>query len=553
MLMPSASQRYLVEFDARRLAHRFTDILVLGGGLAGLQAALAIPHSMNVLVVTKGPLQQSNSSYAQGGIASVLDPEDRIEWHVRDTLIAGANLCDPAAVQMVVSQGPDCIRRLVEFGANFDSKGSQITLGREGGHSHNRIIHALGDATGQEIMRAVITTTLNRPNIDVFENAFTIDLLTDVTGCRGALVHYRNETQMIWARQTILATGGAGQLYRETTNPAVATADGHAIAIRAGVEVRDMEFMQFHPTVLYIAGSSRSLITEAVRGEGAYLVDKDGYRFMGDYDSRLELAPRDIVSQAIVAQMEKTHHSNVYLDLSHLNAEFIRGRFPGILQTCADFGIDITRDRIPVRPGAHYMIGGVTVDLDGRTSLPGLWAAGEVTSSGLHGANRLASNSLLEGVVYGIRAGQAASCVAEGLSPVRSVESLQSHLPPMSSRPIDLVDIRNSLKSLMWRSVGVRRTASELEEASKTVQRWRVSLLTHALQDAAGWELRNMLDVAAVMIAAAQQRTESRGVHWRSDFPKQNDALWRQHVCFRGDETYLRPLPETELVDKPAP
>jgi L-aspartate oxidase len=550
--MSSASQRYLVEFDARRLAHRFTDILVLGGGLAGLQAAQAVPQSMNVLVVTKGPLQQSNSSYAQGGIASVLDPEDRIEWHVRDTLIAGANLCDPAAVQMVVSQGPDCIRRLVELGANFDSKGSQITLGREGGHSHNRIIHALGDATGQEIMRAVIATTLNRPNIDVFENAFTIDLLTDATGCRGALVHYRNETQMIWARQTILATGGAGQLYRETTNPAVATADGHAIAIRAGVEVRDMEFMQFHPTVLYIAGSSRSLITEAVRGEGAYLVDKDGYRFMGDYDSRLELAPRDIVSQAIVAQMEKTHHSNVYLDLSHLNAEFIRERFPGILQTCADFGIDITRDRVPVRPGAHYMIGGVTVDLDGRTSLPGLWAAGEVTSSGLHGANRLASNSLLEGVVYGIRAGQAASRVAEDLSPVRTVEPLQSRLPPTSSRPIDLVDIRNSLKSLMWRSVGVRRTASELEEASKTVQRWRVSLLTHALQDAAGWELRNMLDVAAVMIAAAQQRTESRGVHWRADHPKQDDAHWRQHVCFRGHETYLRPLPATEGVDKSA-
>lgn len=550
--MPSASQRYLVEFDARRLAHRFTDILVLGGGLAGLQAALAVPQSMNVLVVTKGPLQQSNSSYAQGGIASVLDPEDRIEWHVRDTLIAGANLCDPAAVQMVVSQGPDCIRRLVELGANFDSKGSQITLGREGGHSHNRIIHALGDATGQEIMRAVISTTLNRPNIDVFENAFTIDLLTDPTGCRGALVHYRNETQMIWARQTILATGGAGQLYRETTNPAVATADGHAIAIRAGVEVRDMEFMQFHPTVLYIAGSSRSLITEAVRGEGAYLVDKDGYRFMGDYDSRLELAPRDIVSQAIVAQMEKTHHSNVYLDLSHLDAEFIRGRFPGILQTCADFGIDITRDRIPVRPGAHYMIGGVTVDLDGRTSLPGLWAAGEVTSSGLHGANRLASNSLLEGVVYGIRAGHLASRVAGDLSPVRTVEPLQSRLPPTSGRPIDLSDIRNSLKSLMWRSVGVRRTAIELEEASKTVQRWRVSLLTHALQDAAGWELRNMLDVAAVMISAAQQRTESRGVHWRADYPKQDDTNWRQHVCFRGHETYLRPLLETELVDKSA-
>ena len=541
--MPAASLRYLVEFDTQRVAHRFTDILILGGGLAGLQAALAIPPDLPVLVVTKGPLQQSNSSYAQGGIASVLDPEDRIEWHVRDTLIAGANLCDPEAVQMVVSQGPDCIRRLVELGAHFDSKDSQLALGREGGHSHNRIIHALGDATGQEIMRAVMAAVQNRPNIQIFENAFTIDLLTLEGNCCGAIVHYRNETQLVWARQTILATGGAGQLYRETTNPSVATADGHAIAIRAGVEVRDMEFMQFHPTVLYIAGSSRSLITEAVRGEGAWLVDRDGYRFMADYDARLELAPRDVVSQAIVAQMEKTHHSNVYLDLSHLDPAFIRGRFPGILQTCADFGIDITRDRIPVRPGAHYMIGGVTVDLEGKTSLPGLWAAGEVTSSGLHGANRLASNSLLEGVVYGIRAGQGASLAAAASAPVRQFHPWRQRLPPTSNRPIDLVDIRNSLKALMWRSAGVRRTADELQAAAQTVQRWRTSLATHGLFEPAAWELRNMLDVAAVMISAALQRTESRGVHWRADYPQQDDAAWRQHICFREGHSYLVPLP----------
>ncbi|MFO0527607.1 MAG: L-aspartate oxidase, partial [Planctomycetota bacterium] len=335
----------------------------------------------------------------------------------------------------------------------------------------------------------------------------------------------------------------AGQLYRETTNPAVATADGHAIAIRAGVEVRDMEFMQFHPTVLYIAGSSRSLITEAVRGEGAWLVDKEGYRFMADYDPRLELAPRDIVSQAIVAQMEKTQHSNVYLDLSHLDPVFIRGRFPGILQTCADFGIDITRDRIPVRPGAHYMIGGVTVDLDGRTSLPGLWAAGEVTSSGLHGANRLASNSLLEGVVYGIRAGQGAANAAAAAASARQVQPWRHHLPPTSSRPIDLTDIRNSLKALMWRSAGVRRNADGLQGAAQTVQRWRTSLATHGLFEPAAWELRNMLDVAAVMIVSALERTESRGVHWREDYPQQDDSGWRQHICFRGGNSYLQPLP----------
>jgi L-aspartate oxidase len=383
-------QHYLVNFDPGQLVHRFVDVLVLGGGLAGLRAALEIDSSLRVLVVTKDRLQNSNSAWAQGGIAGVIDPEDRVEWHVRDTLVAGAGLCDHAAVEMVVQEGPACIEELVAMGTRFDQKNEQLTLGREGGHSHNRIVHALGDATGQEIMRAVIERVRQRERIEIAEQTFTLDLLSPEGVCRGALVSRSGQLQMVWASQTILATGGAGQIFRETTNPAVATADGHALALRAGAVVRDMEFMQFHPTVLYIAGSSRTLITEAVRGEGAWLVDRDGYRFMPDYDERAELAPRDIVAQAIVRQMEVTQFPHVWLEMAHLDPVHIRHRFPGIGEDCAEFGIDITRDRIPVRPGAHYMVGGIQVDLEARTSLPGLWAAGEVTSSGLHGANRLA-------------------------------------------------------------------------------------------------------------------------------------------------------------------
>ncbi len=530
-------RRYLVPFDVRRSLHRFVDILILGGGLAGLRAALACDPQLQVLVVTKDQLAESNSSYAQGGVASVIDPEDQIEWHVRDTLIAGADLCDPQAVEMVVKQGPECIRELMEWGTQFDLQNEQLALGREGGHSHNRIVHALGDATGQEIMRAVIQRVRRQPHIDIIEQAFTLDLLTDGQRCWGASVMHRDQMQLVWAKQTILATGGAGQLYRETTNPAVATADGHAMAIRAGVAVRDMEFMQFHPTVLYIAGGSRSLITEAVRGEGAYLIDRDGQRFMPEYDARAELAPRDVVSQAIVQQMEKTQHPCVYLDLSHLNSDHIRARFPGILQACARFGIDITRDRIPVRPGAHYMIGGVTVDCDGRTSLPGLWGGGEVTSSGLHGANRLASNSLLEGLVYGQRAGQGASAAAVALGNWQWPIALSGDAvePPPTNTHLDFADIRNSLKSLMWRAVGVRRNRAGLAEALETVRQWQHNLLRQRLTSAAAWELQNLLDVGAVMIEAALRREESRGVHFREDFP-QPVPEWRRHLTFQANQ-----------------
>jgi L-aspartate oxidase len=530
--------RYLVPFRPRELPHFFTDVLIIGGGLAGLRAANAIDRKLNALVVTKDAIQQSNSSYAQGGIAGVMDPDDRFEEHVNDTLIAGGTLCDPAVVDMVIREAPQRIQELIEWGTHFDEAAGKITLGREGGHSKSRIVHALGDMTGREVMRAVIQRTLQQPNVRVWENTFTIDLLTCEGACRGAIVANRHgEKMLVWARQTILATGGCGQVYRESTNPPVATGDGHALGYRAGAQLRDMEFIQFHPTVLYIAGGSRSLITEAVRGEGGWLVDKDGHRFMPEYDPRAELAPRDIVSQSIVTQMEKTRHPCVYLDVTHLDRDFVKKRFPGIAAACLQFGIDITRDKIPVRPGAHYMIGGLTIDEHGQTTIPGLWAAGEVSSSGLHGANRLASNSLLEGLVYGAHAGAAASEAALAQETDYRVYPLENAVVAPPAEPLDLADIRNSLKSLMWRNCGVRRDRELLDEALETVDGWRRYVLARQFDDTHGWELQNMLTLSRVMIQAALLREESRGVHLRVDYPRIDDARFNNHLWFERQES----------------
>ena len=502
--MLERTPRYIVPFDPKRTCHRFADVLIIGGGLAGLRAALAVPAEQSVLVVTKSALRQSNSNFAQGGIAGVIDPEDRFEDHIADTLAAGGQLCDPAVVEMVVREAPGRINELVEWGTQFDLQSGALALGREGGHSHHRIVHALGDSTGKEVMRAVIDRAPGAPNVEAWENAFTLDLLTHEDRCRGALVWSEQQGKVfVWAKQTILCTGGAGQIYRETTNPEVATGDGLAIAYRAGAELRDMEFMQFHPTVLYIAGSSRSLITEAMRGEGAQLVDRNGHRFMPDYDERGELAPRDVVSRSIVEQMDRTRHPNVYLDLTHLDAKSVRARFPGIAAICAEFGIDITRDRIPVRPGAHYMVGGVTVDLEGRTTLAGLWAAGEVTSSGLHGANRLASNSLLEGLVYGAHAGRGAAREAARQGDDLHALNLSNASVEDGIEQLDLADIRNSLKSLMWRSAGVRRDRERLLEARQNIDRWCGYVLPRQFTHEQGWELQNMLTVARIVIEAA--------------------------------------------------
>jgi L-aspartate oxidase len=530
--------RFLAAFHPKQTPHYFADVLILGGGLAGLRAAIEIDSSLSVLVITKDALDESSSSWAQGGIAGVMDPEDCFEDHIADTLKAGGSLCDRQVVEMVVREAPNRIQELIEWGTRFDELAGELVLGREGGHSHNRIVHALGDATGKEVMRAVTHWARQLPNLQFWRNAFTIDLLTDDQGCCGALVWnaYRGKT-IVWAKQVILCTGGIGQLYRESTNPPVATGDGYAMAYRAGVELRDMEFVQFHPTVLYIAGSSRSLITEAVRGEGAHLVDAHGYRFMTDYDPRGELAPRDVVAHAIVTQMQKTQHPNVYLDLSHLGADFIRGRFPGMVRSCAEFGIDITCERIPVRPGAHYMIGGLTVDLSGGTKMSGLWACGEVASSGLHGANRLASNSLLEGLVYGAHAGRQASRLAQQ-TPDRFEVLPLAQRPTLDGSPLalDLQDVRNALKSLMWHAAGVRRHAAGLEQAARQVDTWCRYVLPRQFTTPDGWELQNMLTVARVIIRAALERKESRGVHLRTDFPELDQERWNRHLSWtRGD------------------
>jgi L-aspartate oxidase len=530
--MTPFTRRYLVRFNPKHSPHFFTDVLVIGAGIAGLRAALQVPPGLDVLVVTKDKVQQSNSNYAQGGIAGVLSPEDRFENHIEDTIRAGGGLCDREVVEMVVREAPAQINDLVAWGTHFDLEDGQLALTREGGHSHRRIVHALGDATGFEVMRAIIEQARRRPNVALWDDTFTLDLLTHEGACVGALLWRPGQGKLlVWAKQTVLASGGAGMVYRETTNPPVATGDGMAAAYRAGAGLRDMEFMQFHPTVLYVAGSSRFLISEAVRGEGAYLRDKNGERFMLAVDPRAELAPRDVVAQAIFCCMERTRHPNVYLDLSHLEPELVRRRFPGIAQVCRGFGLDITRDLIPIRPGAHYMIGGVPVDTAGRTSVPGLWAAGEVTSSGLHGANRLASNSLLEGLVYGASCGRGAAQAAAGMPDTLAALPLRGDFRPETDGALDVADITNSLRSLMVRNMGVVRERAGLKDAEHQVAFWCRYVLPREFDFRAGWELQNLLTVARLMIASALERTESRGVHYRNDFPERDDAHWQRHIC----------------------
>ncbi|MDR2761183.1 MAG: L-aspartate oxidase [Planctomycetaceae bacterium] len=521
--------RYLVPFHPKRHPHFFTDVLIIGGGLAGCRAALAVDPSLSVLLICKDGLDNSNSVNAQGGIAAVWAKTDTIQEHIEDTITAGGELCDKTVVEHVVNRGPFEVRNLIEIGAKFDKTSSgEIMLGREGGHRSDRILHANGDSTGREVMRSLIAELRQRPNVRIWENTFALDLLTVANRCRGAIVYWKkhDEKELIWAKQTILACGGMGQVYRETTNPSIATGDGVAMAFRAGAAIRDMEFVQFHPTVLYIAGSSRSLISEAMRGEGAKLVDRNGYEFMKEYDSRGDLAPRDVVSLSIVRHLKKTNTSNVYLDLTHKPKDWIYSRFPGIVATCKRFGIDVSKDKIPVRPGTHFAMGGVVVDIDGQTTLGGLWAAGEVSSSGLHGANRLASNSLLESLVYGESAGRGASKIAKMMTNDYDVEPIENKpLPPIDQttqnpQSIDLTDICNSLKSLLWRTAGVIRNESGLKTALDDTLLWSKYIFSQNFSDVAGWEVQNMLIVARLIIEGALSRKETRGAHNREDYPK---------------------------------
>lgn len=543
--------RYLASFHPKRVLHRFTDVLVLGSGLAGLRAAMAVDPSQDVLIVTKERASQSNSHYAQGGIAAVWDPGDCFESHVEDTLGAGKGLCDPAIVELVVREAPQRVAELMEWGADFDRVNGELSLTREGGHSFNRILHALGDSTGKEVIRAALARAERLANICILEDTFSIDLLTENGRCRGALTWApATGVQMIWARETILATGGCGQLYRETTNPRVATGDGLAMAYRAGAELLDMEFLQFHPTVLYVAGSARTLVSETVRGEGAFLRDREGVRFMPDYDQRAELAPRDVVSMAIVSRMAQTRHPCVYLDLSHLDPDKVRRRFPGITASCRRYGLDFGVDLIPVRPGAHYMIGGIRTDRHGRTNVDNLWACGEVAATGLHGANRLASNSLLEALVFGYACGAGAGR-SETPTPVGAPGPTLRHefTEKASEKELDLVDIRNSLSSLMFRDVGILRDAVSLRRAAESVDFWSRYVLGQPFAGPEGWELQNLLTVAGLIIRHALTRAESRGTHQRTDCAQTDDRHWRGHLVSVRSEAGV----STKLATSPAP
>jgi L-aspartate oxidase len=525
-------RRYLVDIDSIATNQLFTDCLVIGAGVAGLRAAIEAADHRNVVIICKGTLEDSNTWKAQGGIACVLNEDDTFESHIGDTLGTGCGICDEQIVNMVVRQGPELVEEIHRWGAKFDLVDGRIDATREGGHSHARIAHAHGDETGRVIAQALINKVRAKRNVRILENFFAIDLLTDSESrCLGVIGSDAGRGQLIiWSAKTILATGGAGQLYRETTNPDVATGDGLAMAYRAGAVLRDLEFVQFHPTTLYIAGASRALVTETLRGEGAILLDTTGKRFMKEYHEAGELAPRDVVSRAILEQMLKTESTHVYLDVRHLDKEHFAGRFPLINELCESFDIDISKDLIPVRPSAHYMVGGVKTDASARTGIENLYACGEIASTGLHGANRLGSNSLLEGLVFGRTVGL--SVVEQKDADISSLRhSLIKYKIPHSDRSrLDTADVRNSLRALMWRNVGITRKARPLEEAQEIIRFWQRYVMDKVFDSTEGWECQNMLTVALLMARSAEMRRESRGVHFRSDFPETDDKHFKKHI-----------------------
>ncbi len=528
----SEFRRYLANIDTTSTQQLFTDVLVIGGGIAGLRAVIEAGARCNVILVCKDSLQESNTWNAQGGICSVLGPDDTFQSHISDTLNTGCGLNDTEVVELVIRQGPELLRQLLEWGTEFDVVDGHIDVTIEGGHSHARIAHAHGDSTGRIISESLIEKVRQMQSVRIIENFYVIDLITDDENECIGLVGRNSRTgeQIIWAGSTILASGGAGQLYRETTNPKGATSDGIAMAYRAGAILRDMEFMQFHPTTLYVAGASRALITETLRGEGAVLLDCNGNRFMKDYHPDGELAPRDIVSRAILEQMLATNSTHVYLDVRNFDKTHFTKRFPLISELCDSFDIDVSRDLIPVRPSAHYMIGGVKTDIGAASSIKGLYACGEVSASGLHGANRLGSNSLLEGLVFGRITGASAAESAGNLQARLKHPRIKYKIPHSDRSRLDTIDVRNSLRALMWRNVGIIRKAQPLKEAQEIIRFWQRYVMDKVFDSPEGWQCQNMLTVALLMAQAAERRMESRGVHYRSDFPGTDDVNFAKHI-----------------------
>jgi L-aspartate oxidase len=534
------------------------DVIVVGAGAAGLYSALCLPAKLRVAVISKDSLPLSASDWAQGGIAAVVDPQDSVDLHISDTLRAGAGICDRAAVEFLVTHAPECIDSLVHLGVGFDRVDEKLALTLEAAHSRPRVLHA-ADTTGKALVSTLADRVSARSNITVLTPAFALDLWLEQGKCRGISLLYQGKITWVAAVAVILATGGGGQVFAQTTNPEVSTGDGVGMAHRAGALLRDLEFIQFHPTALTKAGAPRFLISEAVRGEGAHLVDDRGYRFTFDYHPAGELAPRDVVSQAIFSHLQK-HHPDpargcVWLDLRPIPADKIRRRFPNIIQVCQHWGIDILTELIPVAPAAHYWMGGIYTDLMTHTTIPGVDAVGETTSTGVHGANRLASNSLLECVVFGAQLTK-----LEIDSPRAELDSAVSTTVRFSDNSVAQLDrvraIRQELPRLMWQAAGICREQDVLDEGIKQVKVWQAEfnalpisqLLTQLVplqsidlpanlteRDLRTWgETRNLLDIGQLILTSAAMRTESRGGHYRSDFPA-IDPTWQLHTLVQGD------------------
>jgi L-aspartate oxidase len=528
--------RLLAQLHPLELPRRTAEVLIIGGGVAGLSAGIASSETADTLVLLKGARGETATAWAQGGMAVAWGGDEATALHVRDTLNVASGLGHPHVTDEVVRGGPDVVQRWLQWGARFDrTDDDHLKLALEGGHSVARIVHA-GDQTGAEIQRLLLQRLASAPRLSVLEHTFVLDLITDGEAVRGAVCWApRQGFFSVWAGATILCTGGVGQLYRETSNPTAATGDGLAMAYRAGAVLRGMEFVQFHPTVLYVAGMSRILVSETARGEGAVLRDRHGHRFMPDYHKDAELAPRDVVSRSIVAQLAKVHDTHVYLDMRHLPADRVRARFPHIHKACLEFGIDITRDLIPVHPACHYMVGGVLSDDDGRTSLEGLYVAGEAASTGFHGANRMGSNSLLEGAVMGDRAGRHAAGNAR--SPVIHSDGAGFSARSVSG-DLDLQDLDNALRALMWRLVGIERDGPGLDQAASRLSTWHHLVGQRVFGDPAGWVLVNKMLVGWLIARSAVARQESRGTHYRRDYPEPDDAHWRRDLdVARPDRT----------------
>ncbi len=507
----------------------YADVVVIGSGIAGLSAALQARAAGSVMVVTKDLLSAGSTRWAQGGIAAALGPGDTPEQHLHDTLVAGAGLCDEDAVRTLVTEGPDAVRGLIALGTVFDQTATgELSLTREGGHHRDRIAHAGGDATGAEIQRALVAAVRAAPEIEVIEHALVLDLIPgEGGGLAGVTLHVMGEGQRdgvgaVLCRAVVLASGGMGQVFSATTNPAVSTGDGMALGLRAGAVLRDVEFVQFHPTVMWLGAEStgqQPLISEAVRGEGAFLVDDAGVRFMTGQHELADLAPRDVVAKAIMRRMRETGAEHMWLDARHFGAEKWERRFPTILASCRAHGIDPVTELIPVAPACHYASGGVATDLDGRTSVPGLFACGEVACSGVHGANRLASNSLLEGLVFARRI---AAALVEGL-PARHEPAPDDRIPGLVAG-----SLRPEIQAAMTERAGVLRSHDGLAEGARELD--RLAAKDHVEPGVDAWETTNLLTVGTALVAAALVREETRGSHWREDFPDRDDEDWSGHV-----------------------